>query len=597
MAKYENLVDLCQKSCQAYASRELFGTKADGGWKWITYGEFGKLVDEVRGGLAQRGVGPGDRVGIVADNRVEWAVAAYATYGLGAQFVPMYEAQKPDEWQFILEDCGAKVVFGSKAAVVEKLRKVKEAIPGLEHVLGFELPEGDPDGWAALRAAGQKAPVEAVQPAWDDIAGYIYTSGTTGKPKGVKLSHGNVCSNVNAIHQIFTFAPEDRSLSFLPWAHSFGQTCELHGLLSMGASLAINDEIPNLLPNLAEVKPTILFAVPRIFNRVYDGLNKNISEQSSLIQGLFRAGLAAATKRNAGQPVGFLEGIQLALADRLIFGKARGRLGGRLKYAISGSAALNPDVARFIDALGIQVYEGYGLTETSPISTANFPGARKIGSVGKAIPGVRIVIDKAVTGDAVNGEILVYGPNVMKGYHHREDENQAVLMPDGGFRTGDMGRLDEDGYLYITGRIKEQYKLENGKYVVPSPLEEELKLSPFIANVMIYGTNKPFNVALVVPDKAALEKWAGEQGVQLGDPANDPKVIELLKAEIAAHSKQGFKGYERPKDIVITMDDFTTDNGLLTPTMKLKRNKVLDLYGAKLDELYSRPGAAEAAAG
>ncbi|MCB9689652.1 MAG: long-chain fatty acid--CoA ligase [Alphaproteobacteria bacterium] len=588
--KFANLVDLCRKSCEAHASRELFGTKTASGWSWITYGEFAKMVDAVRAGLAAMGVGEGDAVGMVADNRVEWAVAAYATYGLNARFVPTYEATKPSEWQFILSDCDAKVVIGSKVAIVEKLRGIRGELPNLKHIIGLELPADDAESWQAMIEAGKDSPVEPRSPAWDDIAGFIYTSGTTGAPKGVKLSHGNICSNVNAIHECFTFSPEDRSLSFLPWAHSFGQTCELHGLLSMGASLALNDDIPNLIPNLADVKPTILFAVPRIFNRVYDSLNKQMAERPGFIQSLFHTAIEAAAKRNGGGTLGLGEKLQLALADKLIFGKVRDKLGGRLNYAISGSAALSPDVARFIDALGIQVYEGYGLTETSPIATANFPGARKIGSVGKPIPGVKIVIDKAVTGDAVNGEILVYGPNVMKGYHHREDENKAVLMEDGGFRTGDMGRLDDDGYLWITGRIKEQYKLENGKYVVPSPLEEELKLSPLIANVMIYGTNKPHNVALVVPDKAALDKWAADNGVDLGDVASNPKVIELLKAEVAAHSKGAFKGYERPKDILITTDDFTTDNGLLTPTMKLKRNKVLEIYGAKLDGMYGRPG-------
>jgi long-chain acyl-CoA synthetase len=589
VAEYKNLVDLCERSVKEFGSRELFGTKTPSGWKWITYAEFGKLVDAVRGGLAARGIGKGDRVGMVADNRVEWAVAAYATYGLGAQFVPMYEAQKDSEWKFILGDCGAKAVFGAKPGIVDKLKKIQPELPELKVVFGFESPASDPDSWAALIAGGEKAPVPSVQPGWDDIAGYIYTSGTTGQPKGVLLSHGNICSNVNAVHDCFTFKPEDRSLSFLPWAHSFGQTCELHGLLSMGSSLAINDDIPNLLPNLAEVKPSILFAVPRIFNRVYDNLNKQMAERPGFVQSLFRTGLAAAAKRNAGEPVGFFEGLQLTLADKLIFGKVRERLGGRLSYAISGSAALNPDVAKFIDALGIQVYEGYGLTETSPIATANFPGPgnRKIGSVGKAISQVRIVIDTAATGDPVNGEILVYGPNVMKGYHHREEENKAVLMPDGGFRTGDMGRLDADGFLYITGRIKEQYKLENGKYVVPSPLEEELKLSPFVANVMIYGTNKPHNVALVVPDKAAIEKWAPEHGVDVsGDWSKDPKVRDLIKAELDAHSKQSFKGYEKPQAFVLTLEDFTTDNGMLTPTLKLKRNKVLEKYKDALEALY-----------
>ncbi len=251
--------------------------------------------------------------------------------------------------------------------------------------------------------------------------------------------------------------------------------------------MGINDDVANLVANLAEVKPTILFAVPRIFNRIYDGVNKQMADKPGFIQSLFRNGIKNATKRANGEDIGVFAGMGISMADKLIFSKIRAKFGGRLRFAISGSAALSKEVAEFIDALGIEVYEGYGLTETSPIATANWPGNRKIGSVGKAIPGVTITIDKSVTGDAKNGEIVIKGPNIMQGYHNRQDENDKVLMADGSFRSGDMGFVDDDGYLFITGRIKEQYKLENGKYVVPSPLEEELKLSPFIANVMMTG--------------------------------------------------------------------------------------------------------------
>ena len=379
MPQFDSLVDLFEKSCEKYAGNQLFGTKKDGQWDWITYGEFKSLVDRFRGGLASLGVGKGDRVGVVANNRVEWAVAAYATYGLAAQFVPMYEAQKESEWAFILGDSEAKVVIGATNDIYAKLKGLVDQIDTLSHAIGLEASPDDDHSYQALLAKGEAEPVEASHPSWDDLAGFIYTSGTTGKPKGVKLSHGNICSNVNAIHDVFTFTPDDRSLSFLPWAHSFGQTVELHGLLSMGSSLAINDEIPSLVGNLAEVKPTILFAVPRIFNRIYDGVNKQMAERGGMVESLFHQAVGIAARKNAGEAIGFFEGLKLSLADSLIFSKVRARFGGRLKYAISGSAALNRDVAKFIDALGIEVYEGYGLTETSPIATANYPGNRKIG--------------------------------------------------------------------------------------------------------------------------------------------------------------------------------------------------------------------------
>jgi long-chain acyl-CoA synthetase len=583
--EYKNLVELFQESCDKHAAREVFGTKTGGSWSWMTYRDFRKLVDDFRGALANLGVKAGDRVGIVANNRVEWAVAAYATYGLRAAFVPMYEQQHADEWEFILDDCGAKVAIGSSQAVYDDLKKLKGKVKSLEHVIGLDAPASDDHSYKALLERGAKNPKGAEEPASDEIAGFIYTSGTTGKPKGVILTHGNICFCINGVKAIFTFDSNDRSVSFLPWAHSFGQVCELHTLISGGCSTGINDDVQNLVANLAEVKPTILFAVPRIFNRIYDGVNKQMTDKPGFIRSLFHSGIRNATKKNRGEDVSVLGGIGLGLADKIIFSKIRDKFGGRLKYAISGSAALSREVAEFIDALGVEVYEGYGLTETSPTATANYPGHRKIGSVGKPLRGCKIVIDTKVTGDPKNGEIVIYGPNVMKGYHNRPEENRAVLMDDGGFRSGDMGYLDEDGYLYITGRIKEQYKLENGKYVVPSPLEEQLKLSPYIANVMIHGANKPHNVALVVPDQEALKKWAGENGVEIGNLSNSDKVRSLLKEELDKYGSE-FKGYEKPKDFVVVAEDFTTDNGMLTPTLKLKRRNVLAKYEQDLNALY-----------
>ncbi|HTQ07918.1 MAG TPA: long-chain fatty acid--CoA ligase [Polyangiaceae bacterium] len=582
---FSNLVELYQRACQDFAHREVFGVKHGDHWDWLTYAEFGERVDEFRAGLAALGIGPGDRIGIVANNCVEWAVAAYATYGLRAAFVPMYEAQHADEWVFILKDCAARAVIGSRAAIFETLMARKSELPALEHVIGIELPENDPRSFAHVSALGRAAPIPAMLPAPGEIAGFIYTSGTTGQPKGVVLTHKNFVTNVNDASQVFPMGPDDRALAFLYWAHAFGQTAELHQFLSHGLSLAINDDVANLVTNLAVVRPTILVAVPRIFNRIYDGITKQMAERPAAIQALFRAGLKAATRRSRGEKLGLGELAALKLADSLIFRKVRARLGGRLKFCVSGSAALSKDVAEFVNALGIDVYEGYGLSEASPVVSSNYPGAQRIGSVGKPFPSVRVVIDRDVTGDPVNGEIVVYGDNVMQGYHNRPEENAQTFTADGGLRTGDMGHLDEDGYLFITGRIKEQYKLENGKYTVPSPLEEDLKLSPYIANVMLYGENKPFNVAIVVPDMGSLERWAKQRGEALGDPVTDPKVKALLQAELDKQSAH-FKGYERPKKLMVVLEDFTVENGILTPSLKIKRREVVKRYGAELEALY-----------
>lgn len=583
---FETLVELLELSAAKHGKREALGTRLEGGaWRWTSFEELKSLVDQLRAGLASLGVGKGDRVGIVADNRVEWATAAFATFGLGAVFVPMYQAQPPKEWEFILRDCEAKVVLGGTQAVYEALKSLD--VPSLQHVIGIELPEADESSYRHLLQVGRERPVPPADVSPQDLAGLIYTSGTTGNPKGVRLTHRNFCSNVLAATQRFDFGPGDRSLAFLPWAHSFGQTAELYTLLWMGCSIAINDATPNLITNLPEVKPTVLVAVPRIFNRIYDGVNKQMEDKPAPIRKLFHAAIAAATKESKGGHLSLVEKLTLRLGNKLIFSKVRQKFGGRLRFVVSGSAALSVQVAEFIDALGIAVYEGYGLTETSPVVAANYPGRRKIGSVGPAFPGVEIRIDREVTGDPVNGEIIVSGPNVMQGYHNRPEETAEVLLPDGSFRTGDMGYLDADGFLFLTGRIKEQYKLETGKYVVPSPLEEELKLSPFILNVMLYGANKPHNVALVVADVPAIEKWASEKGLSLGaDLTQHPAVKELLQAELDKYSA-AFKSYEKPRNLLVITEDFTLDNDMLTPSLKVKRRNVLARYETQLQALYA----------
>jgi len=582
---FATLWDLFEKSTSAFGQKPLFGTKLGGAWRWITYDEFRKDVDRFRGALARLGVTRGDRVALVGPNGVEWAIAAYATYGRGASFVPMYEQQHPEEWEFILADSGAKVVIAGARAVHDQLTGLKAKIPTLEHVLGITLSDTDPGSFRFHLVRGGTTPVDPMPPDPSEVAGYLYTSGTTGKPKGVLLTHKNICSNINALEDLFLFEPEERSLAFLPWAHAFGQTCELHLLLSKGASLAINDDVSRLVENLSEVRPTILFAVPRIFNRIYDAVHQQMASQASPVRALFGSAVRIAAKRSRGEAPSLVERGILAAADRAVFSRVRARFGGRLRWAVSGSAALGIEVAEFVDALGIEVYEGYGLTETSPIATTNCPEHRKIGSVGRALPGVRIEIDTRVSGDAKVGEIIVHGPNVMKGYNNRPDENATAFTQDGGFRTGDLGYLDEDGFLFVTGRIKEQYKLENGKYVAPAPLEEKLKLSPYIANAMIHGANRPYNVALIVPDRTAIQRWATSQNITVHDPAHDDRVRELIHAEIEREGA-GFKAFERPTRFAILAEDFTTENGMLTPTLKLKRNKVLERYGADLNRLY-----------
>ncbi len=602
--QYETLTAVFDAATSKYAERPLFGSKTRGEWQWMTYGQFEREVAEVRAGLASLGVKAGDRVGVIANNRPEWAIGAYATYGLGAAYVPMYESQMPTEWAYILKDCTAKVVIVANAKIRDAILAAKAApdedgthLTELEHVIVLDAGAGPTSTgqekgttWSLVRDAGKKSPAAAVTPAPSDIACFIYTSGTTGKPKGVKLTHTNFASNVSAMHEVFPMSPEDRSLSFLPWAHSFGQTAELHMLFSMGASMGIAESVDKILDNLKEVKPTLLFSVPRIFNRLYDRVNKQVASSPTWRQGIFRSAMKnvvsrkrlAEQRRSSG-----VADLKQRVFDKLVFQKIRDLFGGRLKYAFSGGAAISKEVAEFIDNLGVVVYEGYGLTETSPIATANWPGARKIGSVGKAIPGVTIKIDLSATGDPKSGEIVVYGHNVMQGYHALPEENDKVFTSDGGFRTGDMGYLDDDGFLYITGRIKEQYKLENGKYVAPAPLEELLKLSGYVSNVMVYGDNKPYNVALVVANMAEVQKWADANGVSGSGAAllEHDKVKALFREEVDQQSGD-FKQFEKIKKLHLVAEELTVENGMLTPKQSLKRRVVMQKYGDALQRLY-----------
>jgi long-chain acyl-CoA synthetase len=599
--RFATLVDIFEHSVASYAKKELFGTKKGGRWTWTTYAEFGTLVERFRGGLASLGIQRGDNVACVANNRVEWAVAAYACYSLGAAFVPMYEAQNPKEWEFIVRDCEAKALVAANDVVLGKAKGLLDSVPSLKNIVlvdGTTNGDGRITTYAGLLGSERKA--DSIRPTAADTAALIYTSGTTGNPKGVILTHGNLASNVSAVHELIPVSNDDRSLSFLPWAHSFGQTGELHLFFSVGASMAICESVDKILDNLAEVKPTILLSVPRIFNRIYTVVQTQIASKPRPVQEAVKAALKVTAKERSGERLKLHELALLELVDKVVFEKVRARFGGRLKYAVSGGAALSRDVAEFIDSLGITVYEGYGLTETSPITAVNIPGARKIGSVGRPIPGVTVEIDPT-SGERkpaengrparLEGEIVIRGHNVMKGYLKRPEENAAVFTADGGFRTGDMGYVDAQGFLFITGRIKEQYKLENGKYVVPTPLEEQLKLSPYVLNAMVYGDNRPFNVALVVANVSALRTWAAEHHVSLPSSPDailkDDRVRALFKREIEKHGT-AFKGFESIQDFALVAEDFTTDNGMLTPSLKLKRRKVIETYGSVIEGLYAK---------
>ena len=585
--RFRDLVTLFEDAVERHRERPLFGEKRKGQWTWTTYGAFGEQVDHARAGLAELGVKKGDRVAIVSGNCVPWAAGAYASFGLGAIWVPMYEAQQEAERRYILQHSEARVCFASTPEMARQLLEMKQWLPALQHVICIETPPSDVSSYAALLTAGARSPLDSRIPDPADTAAIVYTSGTTGRPKGVMLSHANLATNVAAGLAVFQLGPEDRSLAFLPWAHLYGQIVELHSLIATGASTALCEGVSQIMDGLLEIRPTVLVAVPAIFNRIHAGVRQKLEGSPVAVRSLFEAGLRVQAKLRAEERVSAVDRLLLALARRLVYSRVVARFGGRLKFAISSGAALPREVAEFIDGLGVVVCEGYGMTETSPGVSLNSPGDRRLGSVGKPIPGVTVTLDASAATAPGEGEIVVHGHNVMQGYYKLPEETAQAMLPDGGLRTGDLGRFDEDGFLYVTGRVKELYKLDNGRYVAPAPLEEKLALSLFISQVMVYGADRPFNIAIVAPDLAALRKRLGQEGTEDDRLLADPHTRELLRAEIDRY-QAGFKTFEQIRDFIVAGEAFSIENDLLTPKLSLKRQNIERRYRREIEGIYGR---------
>jgi long-chain acyl-CoA synthetase len=422
-----------------------------------------------------------------------------------------------------------------------------------------------------------------------DEAVFIYTSGTTGDPKGVRLSHGTLTANLCAVESVYEALPDERFMSILPWAHA-GGLGELNILVLIGASAAICDAPEKVAATLVETQPTWLIAVPRVWAKFRDTLNRTMAERPAVVRRLYTRAMDAGTRRRKRQPIGLKDRVALAFAERALYPKVRARLGGRIHTTTVGAAALGEDLGHFLANLGIRVLEVYGQTESSPIATAVRPTDEDaLGSVGRALPGLRIELDHDVPGgDAENGEVVVHGHCVMLGYHGLPEEDARALTSERGLRTGDLGRFDKNGYLWITGRVKEVYKLDNGKFVAPVLIEERICASPYISQVVVHGLNRPHNVALVVVDAGVLAPWCQERGIATADKdamVADAKVRALIAAEIARVTGE-LKGYERIVDFVLTHEELTLEGGMLTPTMKVKRREVIGRYGERLEGLY-----------
>jgi len=607
LLKFNTLHELCNNSAHAFATNDLFGTHKvvnnESDFGWMTYAEFHKEVAKCRGVLTNLGIGEKSKVGIIANNRWEWAAIAAASFSLNATLVPMYEAQKPVDWSYIINDSKCEVLFCATQNIHDKIMsEVAPVTSSLEAIVCFDAAQGEPHAFKThMEKSGRNTTSKIQPPAPEDLACLLYTSGTTGCPKGVELTHHNLVSNVRSIRRMVphidvVMRQSDRSLAFLPWAHAYGQTCELWCAIAHGASMGICRGVPTILDDLQLIKPTMLYSVPTLYKRVYDGFN-NILENSSpikqsLMKSAFRIGRQKGDAEKKGESLSFLDQIKFHVLDRIILSKIRSRFGGNLRKGFCAGAAISSEIIDFMDDIGIPVYEGYGLTETSPIIALNLPGNRRAGSVGKVLSGVQVAVigkDGKKVPRGEKGEICCSGHNVMKNYHQKPEATAEVInvASDGTrlFRTGDLGKIDEYGFVYITGRLKEQYKLENGKYICPTPIEEAIGMSRFIQQVVLCGANLPYNVALIVPDWNAIKTELNlSSTVREYDLTKDSRVKDLMDSEISSHCSK-LKKFEIPQSWA-AVEPFTIENDMLTPKMSIKRHKVVDLYKDVIENMY-----------
>ena len=587
-------------------------------WTGLQFADVLDNVQSLAGYLHSRGVRPGDRVAILSENRPEWAFADLATQILGAVNVSIYTSLPADQVQYILDDSGSKVLVVStmlqhrKAVeVFDDCRHLDEIIT-MNDLIGDEPPHIVP--WHRCLREGRaywdshedelRKLSDAVGP--HDLCALIYTSGTTGQPKGVMLTHKNFASNTKAALGMVPFGPGDHHLSFLPLCHSFERTAGYTAVLACGALITYAESIDAISKNLQEVSPTLMISVPRLFERMYNVIAKSVEEGSAVKQKIFhwavRTGKKVVRRREEGKSVGPLLRGQQALATRLVFGKLHEKLGGNLRFAVSGGAALPSKIGEFFQAAGVTIIEGYGLTETAPVLTINPIDRPRYGTVGHVIPEVTVAIQRLsdsriigqLSGDDYpsslttdEGEIIGRGPNIMKGYWKSPSDTREAIDADGWYHTGDVGRFD-DGYLMITDRIKHMIVSAGGKNIYPGPIEDRFKTVKWIDQILVVGEGREFLVALVVPDFDALHAFAADELLDASDTdalLKEDVVQELFEREFRSYSRTA-AAHEKIRDFRLIAEPFTIENGLLTPTMKPKRGLIEKQNAALISEMY-----------
>ena len=593
MAEYSTLPRCFLDAVDRFANPRAQVFRGASGWESISAREMRRRVAGVAKALAELGIRSGDRVAIFAPNCPEWHVADFAIQGLGGITVPIYFNEAAERMVYILNDSGARIVFGAGEAQLHRIEECRRKLSSLEQVIAVGAAAGAESNflrYEALLVAAASGEVEeykrrAAEVGADQLATIIYTSGTTGEPKGVMLSQANLSSNALDSLESYDFRPEDLALSFLPLAHIYERTMD-YGYLLRGISVAYLEKMETVAEALLELHPTMTAAVPRFFEKMYGNILERGHREAGLKGPIFNWALGVAAKaapwRAYGKPVSAALKAQWRVANALVYSKIREGVGGRIRAFCSGGAPLARELTEFFWSVNLPVYQGYGLTETSPIVAANLPKANKVGTVGRPIPHVQVKL-------ADDGEVLVKGPCVMQGYYRKPEETRAALTADGWFCTGDIGNLDEDGYLSITDRKKELLKTAGGKFVAPAPIENLLKTSPFISNAMVVGERRKFVSVLVVPDFAAIEAEGRKAGRELPGPGQMPSdgwVRDLLSHEIERLTAP-LAQYEKPKRFAVLDRDFAYANDELTYTLKLKRRVIEQHYDDVIARLYA----------
>ena len=562
---------------------------ADLAWSRISYDEVFRTTRAAAAGLRALGVGRGDAAAILADNRPEWAFADYACLCAGVRDVPIYPSLTAPQIAYILQDSGARAVFAEDEVQLAKLMEIRDQCPELRHIIVFDPPDKTSDGILAWREfllldpeglSDRAFREEALAARPESVATILYTSGTTGNPKGVLLTHANVESNVRACRTLLDVSDKDTTLSFLPLSHILQRMVD-YFFFAVGCAIAYARDITTVAEDLGIVRPTVVASVPRLYERVYNAVTGASGVKGLLVGWAVSVGLAHADAVLEGRNPGWWTQVRKSLADKLVFSKLRARVGGRLRFFVSGGAPLSPDINRFFFAAGLRILEGYGLTETSPVTNVNTFENFRIGTVGKAVPGTEIRI-------ASDGEICIRGPQVMKGYFNRPEATAEAIDADGWFKTGDIGKIDEDGFLSITDRKKDIIVTAGGKNIAPQPIENRLKLDTYIDQAVMVGDRRRFPSLLVVPDFEQLNEWADANQIDASDPATllrDTKCQEFLGGRVQ-QTLAGLASFETPKKTAFLATAFTIEDGTLTPTQKVKRRIVEERYEGLVESLY-----------